>query len=361
MNISTIKRNVETIETSAQTTKASAGLKRIIAEHGSTVIADEQKLFSLIDQIECSEASKLRYKLVFSCVSIRNYFSGESNDIKMTQIDSMIRVITSSTGLSYLSAVETLSEILCAFGIDYTITYSPVLEGGKIVNQLHTVMPADVARKDMDRVKKDFSVYVANRGNFIERDESELLNAIKRLCEAGMPEAFYLLSKCYRYGYLNTSVNEEQAEELAKIAADAGCSEAASDLADLLYEKDDGVITTFDKALYYYTKPGSVPLNSTQQMRVKDIFMQRKENRVSLVFLVLSTILSIVFLAFFNKGIFSGSSRLIIGIIFAIIGIIYDVLVFGIYFKTSKFNNIRPFLIPQYLWWMIFILILELA
>lgn len=361
MSFINIQNKVRQLETSKRKNRTSAALQSIFNEHGHSIIADEQTLFSLIDNAEFPEVSKLRVKLVFSCVAVRNYLSGDTIDLKMTQINNLLHVICSTTGLTYIVAVETLSDILCALGLNCTITYSPVLEGDKIKNEIHTVMPVDIAVVETARIRKDFEIVEKQSGNISEEEGKALLEDIKRLCSAGIPDGFYLLSKCYQYGYLNTAINLAKAEEYIKLAADAGSSDAASSLADKYYHNDNFMKRSFEEAFYYYTKPGSVSLKTNQQMNVIDIYKQKKENKLTLIFLCISTILFAVFIALFNKGMFSDSSRLIPGIIILLISILHVAGVFVYYFKKSKYNSIRNTLFLQYLIWTIYVIILELA
>lgn len=361
MGFTNIKNNIRQIETSRFKTRTSEALQKIFTEHGHSIIGDIDALFPLIDAADCPEVSKLRVKLVFSCVAVRNYLSGDTVDLKMTQINNMLHVICSSTGLTYSVSVETLSEILCALGLNYTIAYSPALEGDKITHECHTVMPSDLAFSETTRIKTAFAQVEKHGGLYPEAEGRALLEDIKRLCSAGIADGFFLLSKCYQNGFLNTAINLAKAEEYLKLAAEAGCADAASSLADRYYLNDKTTKRSFEEAFYYYTKPGSVKLRDNQQIRVVDIYNQKHENKLTLVFLLISTILSAAFIAMFNKGIFSNTSTLIAGVAILFLSIVLDVVMLIYYKKKSKLNSIRIALFLQYLIWIIYVLILELA
>ncbi len=361
--LNNIRKVVGECETGKIKTKTSIALKKIFDKYGREIISDKKALFPMIDQADFTDTSKQQVKLVLGCSNVTSYLTSPEflHSYKMTQIDNMLHSICKETGLTYIAAVETLSAILYALGIDCAITYSPILEGDKVKFAVHTILPPDVAEKEIRRVADSFEEIGKTKGKELSQKQKELLEDINMLCSAGIADGFYYLVLCYRNGYLNTVIDDAKADEYMKAAADAGHPEAAAELADKYYNNDDFLDRSFDKAYYYYTKPGSVPLNSERQSKVKDIHAQEKENKFTLAFMVISTILAAVFLAFFNKGLFSDSSRLVVGIIILTLIILYDVAVFVFYFKTSKMNSIRSALFLQIILWMIYIFVLELA
>ncbi|WP_034447879.1 tetratricopeptide repeat protein [Butyrivibrio sp. AE2032] len=363
MGFSNFKNVIDKCDSDKRITKTSVALKKIIDENGRNILSDKNALFSLIDEAACSEKSKLQVKLILGCDTVRKNLITKDNRLlfKMTDIDNMLHIICSETGLTYIAAVETLSDILYALGLDFGIEYSPILEGDNVKLAIHAILPSDYVYDESVRVRKEFSEIAKTSQKELDQREKNLLKDIITLANAGVPEGFYLLAKCYQLGYLNTVLNPVKATELIKAAADAGHTEAIAELADTYYEEDSFLERSFDKAFYYYTRPGSVPLNSKRQRRVEDIYDQRKENKFTIAFLIASTLLSVLFLVFFNKGMFSDSSRLIVGIVFLAIIVLYDIAVFVYYHKTSKFNNIRTAVFLQYFLWIIYIFILELA
>ncbi len=362
MGIINFQSSVDQIETSSYITKVSSELHKIFVEKGNSIISDEKALYSLIDKMDCSDTSKQRLRLVFSCTSVRNYLSGDikevKDNLKMTQIDNMIHVICTNTGLTYISAVETLSEILCSLGIDRTITYSPVLEENKIEYKIHTVMPPAVMN---DLLAIAFTFY-ESKGKKSKAEVEEFTEIVKQLCSAGVADGFYLLSKCYAYGYYGYARScIEKADEMLRVAADAGSSYAMAELADQYYDNDSDLKNTFEEAYYYYTKPGSGPLAYGQGRNLEDIYSQRRENKFTLFSLVVLIVLFAVFVGVFNKGMFTDFSCLTVGIIGLVLSLVIFAVTVFYHFKKSQFNSIRVAVFAPFIVFVLYAFILELA
>jgi len=145
-----------------------------------------------------------------------------------------------------------------------------------------------------------------------------------------------------------------------KTASDQGNIRANAALGDIYFGSEDFGLRDYTLAHHYYTKPGALAAGEEQQKALAEIYRQGYANRTSLIFSVIAVILTAVFVGIFNKGIFSGSSRLIWGIIITILSAAACAFAF-IYHRNRKYNGIRWITALQYILWAVYALIMILA
>ena len=161
------------------------------------------------------------------------------------------------------------------------------------------------------------------------------------------------------YGYFGAEKDEKKAYSYLQIATEQGDPDASNLMGDLLANRES-FLADYTLAHYYFTKPGAVALRETDRETVKMIYRQNLLNKANLIFGGVFLAVTIVFLSIFNKGMFSGSSRLVIGIVDTVLSLI--VYGFGILaYRRKKYNNNRWIVAAMYFIWAVYAFILVLV
>jgi hypothetical protein len=385
MNFDAIRGKVGQYETNAEASPVSAQLRAVMAKHGPEVFRDTALLNREIAASPLSGTLKAQLALVFSSSTLPDFVLNAKSDLNMVDVDNAIHSVVASTGLSYKVALALVADVFFACGLNFAIEYGPQLRDGALVYALHALMPSGMADAEIKTAERLVAAHKALVGKGTEtKDEEavqkaagEAVSAIRKLCNAGVPQGFYLLGRCHLYGDCGTEPDVQKALELLKIAADHGVAAAAAALGDIYYEpsglsavngpdKDAPpspaawLLRDYTLAHHYYTRPGAMAMGTDRQRALRDIYRQHAANRTTLVFSGVVLALMIAFLALFHRGIFSGASRLAVGVVFtALSGLAY---LGGILHNVRKpYNGLRWIVPAQYFIWSLYAFVLVLA
>lgn len=368
MNFETIRDRIGKYETNADASDVSTQLQTLIAKYGFDVFKNGELRSKEINNLKLSPTVKAQLILIFSCSTLPDFIHNSKTDLNLVDIDNAIHNVVNSTGLSYKCAIMLIADVFYACGLSFAIEYGPQLVNNSVEYKLHALMPSKMAETEITNAERLMYAYynVHNKKSSKKVDESvqstaeDAVRAILKLCSAGIPKGFYLLGRCYLYGECGTSIDSSKALELMKIAAEHGVPEAAAILGDIYYQSEDPLIRDYTLSNHYYTRPGALAMGKERQKSLKDIYMQYSANKTTLVFSGIVLALMIVFVKFFHTGIFSGSSRQVIGIILTVVsGIAYGMAI--LYNRVKSFNGIRWSVSIQYFVWALYAFILVLA
>ncbi len=345
----------------------SVQLRNLIAQHGYDIFKDKTALTEEIQKFTLSNTLKSQLTLVFSCSTLSDFILNSKSDLNMVDIDNVVHSVVSSTGLTYDCAISIIADTFDACGLRFAIEYGPKLVDGTVKNGLSAMMPSGVAEAEIKKTQEMYNKFNSTYANGIQIAQKEqakneataVVNAMNRLCSAGLAEGYYLLGRCYAFGECCTNVDSKKALEYMKIAADKGHVAAAGYLGDMYYE-GDAFTRDYTLAHHYYTRPGTKALGKKQQDALKDIYKQGGANKLTMIFSGIVFALMIAFVVFFHEGIFSGSSRLVVGIIMLVLSLVPHVIVIQ-YSILNKYNGMRWLLMIQFFIWALYAFILVLA
>ena len=356
MNFDLIRSQVGTYETEADKSVVSAQLQTIIANHSFEIFRDTERLAAEIGSLQISKTVKAQLVLILSCSTLPDFILNSKSDLNLVDVDNVVHNVVQTTGLSYQCALRLITDVFYACGLSFPVEYGPQISetaslnsGNLIEYKLHAMMPSEMAEAEIKSTEK-----------LIAESSSDAVAAIHKLCSAGISKGFYLLGRCYLYGECGTDIDYSKAAELMKIAAKQGIAEAAADLGDIYYNSENILLRNYTLAHHYYTRPGAIAVSKERQKALRDIYRQHSANKKTLVFSGVVFALTIIFLVFFNTGIFSGSSRFVIGVIFTVLSGL--VCAGGVYFNIiAKYNSLRWIIAAQFFVWSIYAFILVLA
>lgn len=413
MNFESIRSQVGAYKTNENESVTSAQLQKIIAAHTFEIFKDTDRLAAEINNLQVSKTIKAQLVLILSCSALTDFILNSKSDLNLVDVDNVVHNVVQTTGLSYQCALRLITDVFYACGLNFAVEYGPVLsDSSKSVEyRLRAMMPSEMAEAEIASVEVLISVYNSLAGKdedlkdgkndqvYTYEDYAELIDqaeeidktdkiekidkidrnnennedvltaqdaankavsAIYKLCYAGIAKGFYLLGRCYLYGDCGTRTDNAKAVEYMSVAAKQGVPEAAAALGDIYYFSENPAIRNYTLSHHYYTRPGATALNKKRRNALKDIYMQHSANKTTLVFSGLVIALMAAFLIFFNKGIFSDSSRFIIGVIATVLsGLLYVV---SIYLHVRlKYNGLRWVIAAQYFIWAVYAFILVLA
>ena len=363
MDFATILSRVNKYKTNEDASPLSAQLQILISKHGLEVFKDLDLLTIEIDNLELSKTIKAQLVLVFSSSTLPNYILNSKSDLNLIDVNNAIHNVVYTTGLSHRVALALITDVFSACGLNFAIEYGPQLMNGSIEYKLHALMPSTMVKSGVRNTERLIEAYnrLANEGKntdseAIQKAAGDAVKSIRKLCEAGVPEGFYLLGRCYLYGECGTEPDPKKALELMGLAAEHGIVEAAASLGDVYYEP----IRDYTLAHHYYTRPGAMAMGTQRQRALQDIYKQHSANRTTLVFSGIVLMLMIAFLVHFHHGIFTEASRLAVGILFTVLsGLVFAA---SIWFMIRKpYNGLRWAVAVQYFVWVLYVFILVLA
>jgi len=364
MNFETIRSQIGRYETKSDASIVAVQMQSLIAKNGFDVFKNIELLNEEIKELQLSSTIKAQLSLIFSCSTLPDFILNSKSDLNMVDIDNAVHSVVNSTGLSYKCVIMLIADVFYACGLNFAIEYGPHLAKNNVENRLHALMPSAMVEKEVKNTKLLIAEYAKMVGK--DQDEStkkaatDAVLAIRKLCDAGIAEGFFLLGKCYLYGDCGTEIDKPHAFELMKTAAYKGIPEAAAILGDIHYNSDDPLMRDYTLAHHYYTRPGAMALGATRRSSLQDIYKQCSANKTTLVFSGIIFALMIAFLTYFNTGLFSESSRLGIGIFFTVISAaVYGMSI--LYNRVKGFNGIRWVVAVQYFIWALYAFILILA
>lgn len=366
MDLKTIVKSVKRYSGGHNASDTSRQLSKMIAANGYGIFKEPDKLLEETAKLDLPDVTKGQLGLIFRCSSFTNYISNPEADFNMVDVNNVIHNVTETTGLNYDCVIRNVADVFGAMGMDFSIEYVPRLVDGAIREDITAMMPSDIAAQETQRADKLLEGYRNKYGDGPAETEeeqqaaAEAVAAIRRLCDAGNAEGFYLLGVCYKNGACNTEKNEKKASELFKTAAEKGNAKAANALGDQFYEAEDFLDRDYTLAHYYYTKPGALPLNYSQQHRLEDIYAMGRKNCTAIICSGILFAVMLIFVIVFHKGLFSGNSRLALGIISLVISAC--LMAAGIIFNKKKaYNNICGLPAAQFFVWAVYALILILS
>lgn len=368
MNFDIIRSQVGRYETDAAASPVAAQLQTLIARHGLEIFRDTELLNQALSGSQLSKTIKAQLALIFSSSTLLDFILNSKSDLNLVDVDNALHNVVGSTGLSYKAALVLLTDVLYACGLSFAVEYGPQLRDSSVEYRLHALMPSQMVETETRTAEGLIAAYNNLIGmnqekedeETIRRAASEAVSALHKLCEAGVPEGFYMLGRCYLYGDCGTKPDFQKALELMQIASDHGSTEAAAALGDVFYESSSRFIRDYTLAHHFYTRPGAMAMGKDRQRALQEIYKQHAANKTTIVFAGLIFLSTIAFLVFFHEGIFSGASRLAVGIVLTVVsGIAYAA---GIWYNILKpFNSLRWLVAVQYFIWALYALILVLA
>lgn len=365
MTFDDMYKEITDYKTNVATSDVCSQLKKIIDEKGMDIFKDYEALRNAIQNSELSNLKQERLILVFSCKGVADFVLNIRSNLNLVDVDNVIHNVLNRTGLSYRTTVSIVTDILCACGMHFSIEYGPVLRDQSVEYRLHALMPSEIAAVETKKTKDLFKTFCnkySDGGETQKRDSdaADVINAIKRLCAAGIADGFFLLGQCYLYGKCNTAVDHSLGMNYLKLASDQGSNEASALLGYIYYNSESALVRNYTLAHYYYTRPGALPINMGGQSALEDIYEQKKCNTTTIVFSAIVFALTIAFVNFFHDGMFSGSSRLAIGIVAIVMSLIAVVFAVLSHIR-AKFNGIRWLIAIQFFVFAIYAFILVLA
>jgi len=345
-----------------------AQLHVMIAKNGLDVFIDNDVLRGEIDSLSISRTAKAQLVLIFSCSTLSDYVRNSKSDLNMVDVNNAIHSVVSSTGLSYKCVIELVADVFYACGLDFSVEYGPQLIDDSTEYGLHAVMPSKLAEDEVNKARALRQKYESQYGEgFDKKDASDAgeaarkaVEAMRKLCNAGVPEGFYMLGLCYLYGECGTASDLNKGLKFMQLAAEQGIVEAAAILGDYYYDSEDPLTRDYTLAHYYYTRPGAMAMGRERQLALQDIYKQHNANKLTFVFSGVVLALMIIFLTYFHAGVFSGSSRLVLGIILVAISAALLALV-ALFYRAKRFNGIRWLVAAQYFVWALYAFLLVLA
>lgn len=333
-------------------------LKGIIKED-VTIFADFNRLNEKLNNSNLSTKDKAILSLVFSTTSVAQHIQNSSVKFTVVDANNLIQEIMRKSGLNYDTAFHVVVDIMYACGVNIPVECTDIATNSEEVKDTKKFLPKEEVNKLTTEADK-ILLQLLNNKEVSEADCNYLVDTINTLCDAGVSHGFYLRGICYFYGFANTTKNEKLAKENMHKATERGDYFAARFLGDLYYGRTNVDPYAFSKAYKYYTYLGAAPTTSKQRTRMEDIMDQAKANIDTLIFSAVLVALTIVFLVMFSAGIFSGASRLVVGIILAVLSLALGG-AGGYYYYKTKYNGFKFILILQYVIWAIYALILALA
>lgn len=365
MTFDAIHEGIKTYETDAEASVVGAQLQKLIAKHGLDILKNLDLLREEIQKTELPNVKKEQLILVFSCSTVPDFAANARSDLNLVDVDNIVHNVIATTGLSYGTTISLVTDILYACGMHFSVEYGPVLFEQSVDYRLHALMPSTVAAAEVKKTRELFDSFQRKYFNAAESpareaDAAKVIGAIQKLCAAGISDGFYLLARCYLYGACDTAVDHSRGLQYMKIAAEQGNNEAAAQLGDAYYNCDSALERNYTLAHYYYTRPGALALGPSGRSALEDIYEQKKCNVTTLIFSAIVFALTIAFVTFFHEGIFSGASRLAIGVI-AIVLSLAAVVLTTLYHIRAKFNGIRWLIAIQFFVFALYAFILVLA
>jgi len=368
MNFDMIRSQVGRYETNADTSPVAAQLQTLIAKHGLEIFRDTELLNQEIRGSQLSKTIKAQLALIFSSSTLPDFILNSKSDLNLVDMDNALHNVVGSTGLSYKVALALIADVFFACGLSFAIEYGPQLRDSSIEYKLHALMPSTMVETETQTAERLIAAYNNLIGMNLEEEDdktikkaaSEAVSAIHKLCEAGVSKGFYMLGRCYLYGDCGTKPDFQKALELMKIASDHGIPEATAALGDIFFEPASLFAIDYTLAHHFYTRPGAMAMGKDRQRALQEIYKQHSANKTTIVFAGIVFLLTIAFLVFFHEGIFSGASRLAIGIVLTVVsGIAYAA---SIWYNIIKpFNGLRWIVAVQYFIWALYAFILVLA
>lgn len=330
-------------------------LRIALDDTGIGVFSDATKLVALIDSFDIPSETKAQLRLIFTASNLSQFILNAQPSFSFVDMDNAVRQVVDSTGLSYQTVIDLVPDILFGCGIDFPIVTRPqIRKSGESDTKITALFASGAAQSQLDSINQLLSI---NRLLSADRDEADakLASMLQDLVSAGNPQAYGMMGKLYREGAHGFAQDDALADKYLTIAAEYGDPASANTLAESNYNHGK-----YTLAHYYYTRPGAAAKNEGQQSQYADILSQREENRATFFFSIGVFVLALLFVVFFHQGIFSGSGRLIEGII----GLVLSGIVLYFAFRSSRggnFESNRGLIFAQYLVWAIYALILILA
>lgn len=368
MNFATISSQVGHYATRVEASILAAQMKQLIDRNGYDVFESIDTLNAEIMKLDLSTTLKAQLVLVFSSSTLADFILNSKSDLDLVDINNAIHNVVSSTGLSYNRAIEIVTDVFYACGLDFPVEYGPQMDNNTIEYKLHAFIPNELADAEASKTRQILSSYIDEYENMHDRKMSAeakaaaegVIESIKKLCTAGNTSGFYMLGVCYLYGIGGTARDYRKALSFLKMAAKQGDSAAAALLGDIYYQSPSSSVRDNSLAHYYYTMPGALALSEKRQHALQDIYRQLNANRVTLVFSGILLVMMIFFIHYFHTGIFSGSGKLVLGIILTVLsGIIYALTI--LFNRIKRFNGIRWVIAVQYFTWSLYAFLLVLA
>ena len=354
-----------------EATEASAvavQMQTVIAKNSFEIFKDTERLVAEVNGLQLSKTVKAQLGLLFSCSTLPDFVLNSKSDLNLVDVDNVIHNVVQSTGLSYLVSLRLVADVFYACGLSFAVEYGPQLVDTAVEYKLHALLPSKMTDAEIRHTEKlidDYNLIAGKKGATKDSEEAkkaagEAVAAIRKLCAAGIPKGFYLLGRCYLHGDCGTDIDASKGSELMKVATEQGIAEAAAEVGDFYYRSDDVLVRDFTLAHHYYTRPGAMAMGKDRQRALQDIYKQHTANKTTLFFSGLVLAMMIAFLVFFHTGIFSGGSRLVIGIILTIVsGLAFAASI--LYHRVKQFNGLRWSVAVQYFVWALYVFILVLA
>lgn len=324
-------------------------LRIALDDTGIGVFSDATKLVALIDSFDIPSETKAQLRLIFTASNLSQFILNAQQAFSFVDMDNAVRQVVDSTGLSYQTVIDLVPDILFGCGIDFPIVTRPqIRKSGESDTKITALFASGAAQSQLDSIHQLLSA-----GS--DDADAQMASMLQNLVSAGNPQAYGMMGKLYREGAHGFAQDDALADKYLTIAAEYGDPSSANTVAESNYNHGK-----YTLAHYYYTRPGAAAKNEEQQSQYVDILSQREENRATFFFSIGAFVLALLFVVFFHQGIFSGSGRLIEGII----GLVLSGIVLYFAFRSSRggnFESNRGLIFAQYLVWAIYALILVLA
>ena len=368
MNFDYIPNRVGTYET-ADNSAVAAGVQSIIAEHRLEIFKDPERLVEEINGLSLSKAVKAQLTLIVLCSTLSDFVLNSKDDLNLVDVDNAIHNIVQSTGLSHQVVIRLVADVFygCGF-LDFAMEYGPQITDGNLEYKQHILLSSEAADVEIAHAESLVADYrrhagksgITKNSDAAQEAAGDAVAALHKLCSAGIAKGFYLLGRCYLYGDCGTDIDTSKGSQLMQVAAKQGIAEAAAEIGDFYYQTEDPTARDYTLAHYYYTRPGAIAMGKERQRALQDIYKQHTANKTTLVFTGVLLAMMVAFLTFFHTGIFSGSSRLVIGIIMTVVsGLAYGCSI--LYYHLKEYNGLRWAIAVQYFIWAIYAFILVLA
>lgn len=366
MTFDAIRGEISTYETDIAASIVGAELQKIISKHGVKVFKDLALLKEEIQKSELPAVKKEQLLLVCACSTVPDFAANARSDLNLVDVDNIVHNVINTTGLSYKTTLVLVTDILYTCGLHFPVEFGPVLSKQSVEYRLHALLPSAVAETEINKATELFVSFQSKYSSVDTHDKGKQAAAakttsmIRKLCEAGIPTGFYLLGRCYLYGECCTDVNRKLGLQYMKIAAEQGHIEAAAQLGDAYYNSTSAMDRSFTLAHHFYSRPGALAVEPSRQKALEDIYAQKKHNTTTIIFSAIVFALTVAFVLYFHAGIFSGSSRLAVGIIICVFSMAAIVLTI-IYHIRARFNGIRWVVAIQFFIWALYAFILALS
>lgn len=280
-------------------TKVEEILKEIVLEQGIDVYRMPERLVSTFLKKNGDEKTALQLELILEAGYFQRYLDQITSGLTVIDINNLIAA-SSESGLTVPVIRELVSVMLKSVGISDTLLLSTDNQNNKENEKEQTLLVGNVYispeayREKLQQIKN--CIYQSK-----ELDE-EKFSFLNFCCEAGIPQALYLLGRMYCFG---TGVERDllKARDYLLRAVELGDANAIGFLGDCFFAKRN-----YSKAFEYYTRPGAIAADTCRRDRIRLLCKFKEYNKKEVIRWIFAILISwLVMFFLLPESIITGS------------------------------------------------------